>query len=245
MTHYANDYFDFEADCANTTPTRWSGGSRVLPNSELPRRVALIGALAFGGIGATMAAVIAFSTGVWTGPTFLAILVLAWEYSAPPLRLCASGAGELDTAIVVACLVPWVAFYLEAPDLVGIQLLVLAIVPLALLQVAMLLAIEFPDAAGDALMGKRTLVVRLGATRAARWYAIITAAAFCWLPLGWKLGLPLHVALMAALPAPLALWRILRIADHRVADGHARMTFFAVLLLISTTGCMLLGFLTS
>ena len=30
MTHYSNDYFDVAADRANRTPTRWSGGSRVL-----------------------------------------------------------------------------------------------------------------------------------------------------------------------------------------------------------------------
>ena len=36
MTHYANDYFDLEADRANRTPTRWSGGSRVLPDGVLP-----------------------------------------------------------------------------------------------------------------------------------------------------------------------------------------------------------------
>ena len=41
MTHYANDYFDLEADRANRTPTRWSGGSRVLPAGVLPPRVAL------------------------------------------------------------------------------------------------------------------------------------------------------------------------------------------------------------
>ena len=29
MTHYSNDYFDLDADRANSTPTRWSGGSRV------------------------------------------------------------------------------------------------------------------------------------------------------------------------------------------------------------------------
>src|SRR6478752_5666224 len=45
MTHYANDYFDYAADRANATPTRWSGGSRVLPNAELPRHVALVGSL--------------------------------------------------------------------------------------------------------------------------------------------------------------------------------------------------------
>ncbi len=36
MTHYSNDYFDLEADRANSTPTRWSGGSRVLPSGAIP-----------------------------------------------------------------------------------------------------------------------------------------------------------------------------------------------------------------
>ena len=45
MTHYCNDYFDFHADQANATPTRWSGGSRVLPAGELPRAAALVAAL--------------------------------------------------------------------------------------------------------------------------------------------------------------------------------------------------------
>ncbi|MES1166090.1 MAG: prenyltransferase, partial [Verrucomicrobiota bacterium] len=40
MTHYANDYFDLAADRANATPTRFSGGSRVLPSGVLSPRVA-------------------------------------------------------------------------------------------------------------------------------------------------------------------------------------------------------------
>src|SRR6185369_7634819 len=48
MTHYCNDYFDLEADRANRTPTRWSGGSRVLPDGGLPPAVALAAALVLG-----------------------------------------------------------------------------------------------------------------------------------------------------------------------------------------------------
>jgi 1,4-dihydroxy-2-naphthoate octaprenyltransferase len=163
MTHYANDYFDFDADRANQTPTRWSGGSRVLPDGVLPKRVALIAALVLAALGlaATLAITLDPEGGLVAGVTLLAVVVLAWEYSAPPLRLCASGAGELDTAIVVTVLVPWLGFVLQAPDLVGLRVLGLAIVPLALLPFAMLVAIEFPDAAGDAATGKRTLAALL------------------------------------------------------------------------------------
>jgi 1,4-dihydroxy-2-naphthoate polyprenyltransferase len=237
MTHYANDYFDYEADRANTTPTKWSGGSRVLPDGELPRHVALVAAIVLAVLGGIAAA----STGEI--PTYAVILVLAWFYSAPPLRLCARGLGELDTAVVVTVLVPWVGFSLQAPDLVGLRTLVLAIVPLALLQIAMLLAIEFPDAASDAATGKRTLVVRLGAGRAALLYVAITALAYAWLPVAYVLGLPAQVVLAAAIPAPIALWRIVRIADHSDPSAYERLTFFAVLLLVATSGATAIAFM--
>lgn len=241
MTHYANDYFDYEADRANATPTRWSGGSRVLPAGELPRHVALVAALVLAAAGGATSLVLG---GTYALPTAAAIAVLAWCYSAPPFRLCATGLGELDTAIVVTGLVPWLGFSLQAPDLVGLRVLLVASVPLALLQLAMLLAIEFPDAAGDAATGKRTLVVRLGAARAARLYVAVTAAAYAWLPAAWALGLPARVALAAALPAPIAAWRIARAADHRDPAAHERLTTAAVALLVATSAAMLAGFVT-
>lgn len=241
MTHYANDYFDYEADLANTTPTKWSGGSRVLPAGELPRHVALVAAIVLAIAGSATAAFL--DGGPYVLPSYALVLVLAWEYSAPPLRLCASGLGELDTALVVTVLVPWLGFYLQAPDLVGLGTLVLAIVPLALLQLAMLLAIEFPDARGDAATGKRTLVVRLGARRAALLYVAVTAAAYAWLPIGHALGLPARAALLAAIPVPVAVWRIVRIAEHRDPAAYERLTFFAVFLLVATSAAMAIGFM--
>jgi 1,4-dihydroxy-2-naphthoate octaprenyltransferase len=244
MTHYANDYFDYDADCANATPTRFSGGSRVLANAELPRVVALIGALVFAAIGVALTAAVWRCAGPRPLALLIAIAILAWEYSAPPLRLCASGLGELDTAVVVTALVPLLGFAVQAPDLAGVGAVGLAVIPLMLLQLAMLLAIEFPDAAGDAATGKRTLVVRLGAARAARLYAALTALAYLYLPLGVALGLPTRIAACAALPAPLAGWRVARIADHRDPAAYEQLTLFAVLLLVATSAAELVGTLT-
>jgi 1,4-dihydroxy-2-naphthoate octaprenyltransferase len=236
MTHYANDYFDLDSDRANTTPTRWSGGSRVLAGGELAPRVALIAALVLAGIGVAVGGVLVAKTDRVVAVTLVLMLALAWEYSAPPLRLCARGLGELDTALVVTVLVPWLGFYLQAPDRAGETLLGLAIVPPVLLQLAMMLAIEFPDAAGDAQTGKRTLVVRLGAARSARLYVAILAAAYAWIPIAWACGLPARVAIAAALPAPIAAWRIARVrSDHADVSAFERLTFFAVLLLVATS----------
>ena len=235
MTHYANDYFDYDADCANTTPTQWSGGSRVLANAELPRAVALIGALVLAAIGLGLTLVLWHAAGTRIAILLFAIAVLAWAYSAPPLRLCATGLGELDTAVIVTGLVPALGFLLQAPDHRGLGVLGLAIVPPCLLQLAMLLAIEFPDAAGDAATGKRTLVVALGAARAAKLYVALTALAYLWLPVAVALGLPGRIAGLAALTAPVALWRIMRIADHRDPAAYERLTFFAVFVLVATS----------
>jgi len=239
MTHYANDYFDLEADRANATPTRWSGGSRVLAGGALPPRVALIAALAFAALGTAVGTQL-----LDAAPTLAAILVFAWCYSAPPLRLCARGLGELDTALVVTGLVPWLAFSLQGGG--STALLVAALVPLVLLQVAMLLAIELPDAAGDAATGKRTLVVRFGARTAVRLYIALTAVAYLWLPIAWWLGVPPLACACAALPAPFAAWRIARMAgDAADPAGYERLTFAAVALLVATSAAMLIGFMNS
>ncbi len=240
MTHYANDYFDYEADVANTTPTAWSGGSRVLANGELPRKVALIAALVLLGIGIAVSAVIVHED-ARALPVLIAMAVLSWAYSAPPLRLCARGLGEIDTAIVVTGLVPFLGFSLQAPDLAGLGMLLLAITPLALLQLAMLIAIELPDAAGDAATGKRTLVVRWGNDKGAQVYVLITTLAYLVVPLASLLGLPTRVVVAATLPVPLAAWRLSRVAKDKEA-GLEQLTLFGVMLLIGTSLAELAAF---
>jgi len=150
MTHYCNDYCDYDADRANTTPTRWSGGSRVLPAGELPRAVALVAALTLGLVALLATAQLVTRAGASPGAAVMLVLaiVLSWEYSAPPLRLHSTGWGELNTALVVTLLTPLIGFHLQADRLSALP--VLAVLPLCCLQFAMLLAIELPDAAGDA-----------------------------------------------------------------------------------------------
>ena len=244
MTHYANDYFDYDADRANLTPTRWSGGSRVLVTGELPRPVALIAALVLAAIGIGLSTLVVVDAGTAVLPTLIAMAVLAWAYSAPPLRLCARGVGEVTTAIVVTGLVPWLAFSLQAPDLRGGSTVLLAIAPLAVLQIAMLVAIELPDAAGDAATGKRTLVVRLGGERAAQLLVLLVTAAYLCLPIASLLGLPTRVVIAATVPAPLAAWRISRASGAGDPQNHERVTLFAVFLLFGTSLAELAAFLT-
>jgi 1,4-dihydroxy-2-naphthoate octaprenyltransferase len=246
MTHYANDYFDYEADRANTTPTRWSGGSRVLPRGQAPRAVALAGALAAASAGIVVMIVLASRhPGPLLVPIALAILVLSWLYSAPPLRLHSTGWGELDAVVVVTALVPCFAFYLQTPNLVGWPTLLLALFPLCCLQFAMLLAVGVPDAAADLAVGKRTLVVRLGGARIVRWHATMLALAYAALPILVVVGLPPAVALTAATLAPVAVWRICRERGGQALrpESWEGLTFWSVALLTLTAAAELTGFL--
>jgi 1,4-dihydroxy-2-naphthoate octaprenyltransferase len=113
------------------------------------------------------------------------------------------------------------------------------------MQFAMLLAIEFPDASGDAVVGKRTLVVRLGGMRAARLHALALLAAYAALPLLVGLGLPVLVAASVALGAPVAAWQAWRMLHGAWADPARwnSLGFWAVALLVGTTMAELLAFL--
>jgi len=248
MTHYANEYFDLAADRANLTPTEWSGGSRVLVSGALSPRVALRAAQVLRTVALLLAATVCFAGGrggrVAAG-ALVGALVLAWAYSAPPLRLHSRGLGELTTAIVVTGLTPLVGFVLQSGGLAGAAGLARALLPLAGLQLAMLLAIEFPDAAGDAVAGKRTLVVRLGAAVAAGAYRALLVAIYGAIPLLLIGGLPGRAAVAAASLGPLAAWQFWVLG--RGAWGEARrwegMAFRAVAMLIGTTAAELAAFL--
>jgi 1,4-dihydroxy-2-naphthoate polyprenyltransferase len=244
MTHYSNDYFDFEADRANGTPTRWSGGSRVLPRGELPRVVALVAALVLAAIAVLVMAVLHFKlhAPVAALAPMLLALPLSWAYSAPPFRLHSSGLGEVTTAVVVTGLTPLTGFTLQTGHLARTPLL--AIAPLVFLQFAMLLAVEFPDAASDLEVGKRTLVVRIGAPAAARLYLAVLLATYGTLPLLTALGLPRPVAIAVGAAVPIAAlqaWRAARGAWRDPAQ-HEGFVFGAVALLVLTATAELIAF---
>jgi 1,4-dihydroxy-2-naphthoate octaprenyltransferase len=172
-------------------------------------------------------------------PLAVVMTTLAWAYSAPPLRLAARGLGELTTAAVVTLCVPLFGYYLQAGELHP-RIFAACLLP-CLLQVAMLLAIELPDAAGDAATGKRTLVVRLGAAAGARLYAALTIAAFGVLPLLAQGVLPPRVAIAPLALAPLAIWQAARVVRGGYADPARwdSVAFWAVALLAGSAAVAL------
>ena len=162
-THYSNDYFDYDADMANQTPTHWSGGSRVLVRGELPRQTALVAALVMAAVACLSTLMLVFTQNIEANiaiPVLGAVLFLSWSYSSPPLRLHSHGAGAPTVAVVVPLLTPLSGFLLQAGQLHALPLLLS--LPLIALQLNMLFTLEFPDERGDRSVGKRTWVVIFG-----------------------------------------------------------------------------------
>ncbi|MFV8824408.1 prenyltransferase [Thauera sp. WH-2] len=176
-----NDYFDAlnGTDGFNTELLHpYTGGSRFIQNGYL----SLAEMRRFGYL--LLAAVI--PGGLWltilSGPGLVAIglagLLVAWAYSAPPLKLMSRGMGE--GAITAG----WLLVVLGTDFVQRGEFSILPLVaglPFALLVAAILYINQFPDMRADAQAGKRTLVVRLGPRVASRGYVLLVAFAYLWL----------------------------------------------------------------
>ena len=242
MNHYSNDYFDLAADQLNMTPTRWTGGSRVLPEGRLPPWSALVAAVMCGGIALV---------GLWLSVTYspdpnlsLAVLLpailLAWAYNAPPLRLNWRGLGEVSGAILIPGLTSLAGFVLQRGAMLALPLLVAT--PLCLMQFAQLIAANVPDAVGDAAAGKRTLVVRLGLRRAAHLYLMALAFAYALLPLHVVWGLPGPVALASLGATPIAIWLALEaVGGWKTLSRWDALGFWSLGLLVGSAICQLVA----
>jgi 1,4-dihydroxy-2-naphthoate octaprenyltransferase len=244
MTHYANDYFDLEADRANATPTRWSGGSRVLVAGELSPQVAWRTAVVLGILALNLDLLIAarIAPSQLALPILLAALVLAWEYSAPPLRLHSRGVGAPTVALVVGVLTPLAGYAMQGGPVALLPFL--AVLPLALAELGMILIIDFPDAEGDRVAGKRTPAVRFGGAAAARLcVAVVSTPYLALAPLVFG-GLPTRVAAAIAATSPLgiALIHALLRGDWEAPARWGRLAFLAVAWFAAVGAAELLAF---
>jgi 1,4-dihydroxy-2-naphthoate octaprenyltransferase len=159
----------------------------------------------------------------------LAGLLLAWAYSAPPLQLMARGLGELAVSMA------WGLVVVGADYVQRGQFFVVAVVVAmgyALLVANILVVNGFPDALSDALVGKATLVVRLGPAAAAWAYLGVAALAHSWLVAGVWLQITPAAALWGLLSLPLSLLAAGQLLRYARQPGQLRP---AIVLSISAT----------
>ncbi|HTM21360.1 MAG TPA: prenyltransferase, partial [Kofleriaceae bacterium] len=203
----SGEIFDWDSGAdqavADEDRSPFSGGKRVLVDRLMTRRQAAGVAAAFYLVGGALGAVIVLGREpavLWLG---LAGAALAFFYHAPPLALSYRGLGELAVALSYGPIITSGTYLVQRGRIDPAVLLASA--PLGLLVGAFLWVNEFPDRRADAAAGKRTMVVRLGARRAAIGFAVVVGAAFAGLALlplaglpaavlGGLIGLPLAVA---------------------------------------------------
>jgi len=216
-THYFNEYFDAPADAANANRTFFSGGSGALGEAGLPREIALWAGIAALTAATSFTIMIMRTAGLNPAVLFIMVLIFlgAIFYSMPPLRLAESGYGELTTSILVASLVPALAFILQYGKLH--RLVAMSTFPLIVLHLAMMLAFELPDYAADLKFEKQTLMVRLGWERGMQLHNILILSAYLLIGVAMLLGYPTSIAIPALLSLPLGLFQIWYMT--RIANG--------------------------
>ena len=216
-TQYLNEYYNAAADQANPNQTVLTGGSGAIGPGKLPRRIAMLAALTCLA-GLASLTVILVSTLKPPPETYL-IMALAFLggffYSTPPVKLEASGYGELTTTALVAFMVPSFAFVLQTGQMH--RLLAMSGFPLAALMMAMLLAFELPDYATDLKFGKRTLMVRLGWQNGMGMHNILILSAFLVLLLARLFDYPWFATLAGLLTLPVGVFQIWQMRN--IANG--------------------------
>lgn len=208
-----NDYYDSLSGCDAANDGRvfpFTGGSRFIQNGVISQRA--IGLYGYGLLAAVIPA------GLWltfvSAPGLIWIglmgLLVGWAYSAPPLKLQSRGFGEFGITAGWLLVVVGTDFvqrhgFSFAPVAAGLGF--------ALLVANVLYINQFPDIAADALVGKRTVVVRLGARGARVGYALVALLCYGWvvamIVVGHLPALAL-VSLLGAIPsfgALRVLWR--------------------------------------
>ena len=210
----SNDVFDTlsGADDANTTPTQFSGGSRVAVYDLVSIRGLSwlsIGLFAVAGaIGLLLVAITQSLTLLWIG---LAGIIVGVAYTAPPLKLVYRGLGEIAVGLGFGPIMLLGAYVVQTGEL-ALEPFVLSLVP-GLLIALILYVNEIPDRRSDAEAGKRTLPVRLAPNTVRTGYLVGALTAFAIILGGVVSGLfpwPTLLAL-AAVPMAVGVYRGLKV----------------------------------
>jgi len=159
--HYSNDYFDVKVDKYSESNAISGGGRGILVKN--PELMGLSKTLAV--ILSTLSlAIAAIFTIIFTYPLsfFLFFLfgnLLAWFYTAPPIKLVHRRLGEIANIIAVVIFLG--AGFFTLMGTLTIPFFIFAI-PIIFLQIIFINSFEIPDMEGDKLGGKITWIVSWG-----------------------------------------------------------------------------------
>lgn len=163
MTHYFNEFYDYEADLANKSSSPWTGGSRVLVERKFKPKVSLDVAR----ISAVVILVNVIILYLITGNTPLTItlilgVILGHGYSAWPLKTSRRGLGELTVCLVLNILAPLAGYqFLDPGNPLGSSLLWPILLSLLPIQFVRMMVMNMADYEGDKIAGQYLIKVSI------------------------------------------------------------------------------------
>lgn len=219
-----NEYYITPGESVNRNHFSTNGNSEKNSEEKLPPRIKLIAASAcLAGVAALSVFMISKIELVLEAYLIMGLCFLgAFFYSVPPVRLKTTGYGELIASILLAFLVPTLAFLLQEKELH--PLLAMSTFPLVALCLVTFIAPEYAAYSTDLWQGKRTLLVRMGWQSGMTLHNLLILSAFLLLCLASIFGLPRFVLFSALLTFPLGLlelWQMWRIRNGAKPNWRA------------------------
>ncbi len=199
-TYYFNEYFDFEGDVLNRKFTKFSGGSRALPDSMVSRNVAKIAGWATVAVLAMYAAIYMlfyFKDYPLLLPLALFGAFCGVFYSHTPFKWSYRGVGEILIGGCYGVLAVVSGYYVSSGEL-SLKMVAIAI-PASLSIFAVIVCNEIPDYEADVVVHKMNLVARMGPKKGAAMYAVSMGLLYPFMLASILFGVPWTIAI-AGLP---------------------------------------------
>tara|TARA_B100001750_G_scaffold133306_1_gene105962 strand:+ start:440 stop:1390 length:951 start_codon:yes stop_codon:yes gene_type:complete len=229
-----NDYFDFKSGIdTTTTPTPFSGGSRVLPEKLLEPRSVLIGGIILLAIGSLIGLYFLYVFNF--PPILIALLAIAIITSlAYSPVLSTIGLGEVFVFLNFGPLLFTGVYYIQSGGLISTEAMVVGSI-VGLMTTAILYINQFPDTDADKSKGRFHLVARLGKKRAAGIYRYMIDAGF----------IILFVGVVTFTIPPTAIIAFAAFPKFRVANKILKNEYEKIMELIPAMGNTVMGTIQS
>ncbi len=258
LTSPVKDYFDFKSgnDLQVKHQNPFAGGGRILTADLVKPSTHLLVSTTCLLLGSLVGLYLVFSLSLpYLFILGLIGLISSLFYVGPPFRFAYRGIGELIVGINFGPVMTLGSYYVQTGSFAIEPLL--ASIPVGLLIAAVLWINEFPDMDADNLVGKKTLVLRLGYARSIAVYvgmvvmAYVLIIVYALLAVFSLFPITSLASLIALLSLPFALKaiRVLRTNyrdPHAIIPANANTIFlhlaFGVLAIIGLTLGAVLGF---
>jgi 1,4-dihydroxy-2-naphthoate octaprenyltransferase len=242
----ANDYFDARmgADDINTTPTPFSGGSRVIQYGLLPAPVVLSLSTAAYLAGILIGLYLALTRGWPIIAIGMVGLLASYGYTMPPLKWAYRGVGELAVALGFGPLLVLGSYFVQTRTL-SLEAFFASLIP-GILIMLILYVNEIPDRTWDDEARKKTLVARMKEESVVTGYVASLAAAYAIVCLSVVARLFPPTALLALLTVPMAI-KVRKLIKGNMGNPYGLMPAMSknIRLYAYTTLLLLTGYLIS